>query len=126
MRSVADALAALNREGFVWVPGPADGVVAYTLLYVRDWPAYMDALHVRAESDVTGIRARSDAHESQLFADHNVVWKYEGDLMGVVAELLKVPAPGEPGAPTRAIAAPTSLWLPPSQGALPTATPLRR
>ncbi|GGM34484.1 hypothetical protein GCM10012275_02260 [Longimycelium tulufanense] len=119
-------MVALNEAGFVWVPGPGDGVVPYTLLYVRDWPSYMDAIHVRGEKDATGVRARSDAHESQLFADHNVVWKHEGAFVTVVAELLKVPAPGEPGAPTRALAAPSSLWLPPSHNKLVTPSAAHR
>jgi hypothetical protein len=76
-----------------------------------------DAVHVRAENDATAVRACTDGKNYNLFALENIVWKCEGLLADVVVELLRLPNPGSPGAPTRIIKAPSALWTP-SDGSL--------
>jgi hypothetical protein len=118
------ALCALTARGFRCVMAPGysldDGDwIPYTLLLTFGWDApYIDVLHVRGEYDVTGIRSCSADSEANLFAVDAVVWKAEGGLVEVAADLLALPAPGDPGAPTRVIRAPSRLWTP-ADGAPP-------
>lgn len=84
-----------------------------TLLFLFTWEApYTDAVHVRGEHDTTAVRASDDDAGPNLFTGDGVVWKAEGDLAEVVADLLALPAPGEPGAPTRIVRAPSRLCAP--------------
>lgn len=115
MNSADDVLRALTDRGFRYVTAPGYSLgaawIPYTLLYVFGWDApYIDVLHLRAESDVTGVRSCSA--DANLFAPDAVVWKAEGGLIEVAADLLALPAPGEPGAPSRTIRAPSRLWTP--------------
>lgn len=112
MYSVDKALAALNARGFTYVRASGEGPAPFTLLYVYGWGSHIDALHVRGEHDTTGVRALNDHGRSSIFTDGNIVWKEEGSFVAVVGELLRLPAPGQPGAPTRTIKAPSRLWTP--------------
>lgn len=113
MREVDAALNYLVSSRFLRVDAPGDTEVSRTFLFLRIWPGYLDLLHLRAEDDVTAVRSLS-GRDDRLFDDRNVVWRAEGPLVGVVGELRRVPAPGQPGAPNRPFAAPSHLFLPPA------------
>lgn len=117
MNTVDDALRALVDRGFRYLRAPGYGTgdvrVDFTLLYVLGWEApYIDAVHVRAEDDVTAIRVRSDSANLDLFALGNTVWAHEGDFVETVAALLTLPAPNAKGAPTLLRRPPSRLVAP--------------
>jgi hypothetical protein len=119
VNSADDALRALVARGFRMANAPGytvNGVeIPFTLLYTFAWEApFIDVVHVRAEDDVTAIRASADGEKYSLFDPDNIVWKSRdgGDLVEVVADLLGLPAPGERGAPTLQVRAPSRLSAP--------------
>ncbi|MGQ0840579.1 hypothetical protein [Actinokineospora sp.] len=103
-----DALRALMRKGFRSMPVPGE-----VLVFTYGWEeGFTDVVQVRAENDVTAVRSSDHDAGVDLFSDDAVVWKAEGDLVEAVADLLALPAPGEPGAPSLVIHAPSRLWTP--------------
>ncbi|GAA3890671.1 hypothetical protein GCM10022243_64460 [Saccharothrix violaceirubra] len=120
MSSSNDALRALNDHGFQYVIGPgytSNGKeIPFTLLYVRAWgeAPFIDLVHLRAEDDATALRVASNGPNPNLFARDNIVWSSRdgGDLVEVVTDLLAVPKPGEPHAPTLQVREPSRMWLP--------------
>jgi hypothetical protein len=119
VNNVDDALRALVARGFKMVNAPGytiNGVVIpFTLLYTFAWEApFIDVVHVRAEDDVTAVRAVADGEKYSLFDPGNIVWKSRdgGNLVEVVDDLLGLPAPGERGAPTRQVRTPSRLDAP--------------
>lgn len=117
MNTPDDALHALNTRGFRYIPAPGytlggGGHVPWTLLFVYGWDApYVDAVHVRGADDVTAFRTRLDDDRDDLSGE-SIVWKRESDIVEAVADLLALAAPGEPGAPSLVIRAPSRLWIP--------------
>ncbi|MGH3862102.1 hypothetical protein [Actinokineospora sp.] len=123
MNTPDDALQALTARGFRYIQTPGyaldGGCIPWTLLFIFGWEApYVDAVHVRGADDVTAFRAHVDDTGASTAAE-SVVWKCEGDIVEAVAELLALPAPDEPGAPTRVIRTPSSLWTPGDGVSLP-------
>lgn len=123
MNTPDDALHALTARGFRYIQTPGydldDGYIPWTLLFICGWEApYVDAVHVRGADDVTAFRSHVDDTGGSTGAE-SVVWKYEGDIVEAVAELLALPAPDERGAPTRVIRTPSSLWTPGDGASLP-------
>ncbi|MCP3799728.1 hypothetical protein NLX83_10705 [Allokutzneria sp. A3M-2-11 16] len=87
-------------------------MMAFT--YGYDDP-YIDVVLLRDEVDSSAYRSRIDENDYNFnpFAPKNLVWALGGAFGDVVGELLALPRPGEPGAPSLLIATPSSLWLPP-------------
>lgn len=110
-----DALAALAQRGFRSVVAPDRSVL---LTFAWEAP-YTDVVHIRAEDDATGVRSSDDYAGPNLFDPDGVVWKAEGGFVEVATHLLALPAPGEPGAPTRVVATPSRLWTPGDGSLLP-------
>ncbi|MDQ3577559.1 MAG: hypothetical protein M3443_08140 [Actinomycetota bacterium] len=72
----------------------------------RSREQYTDALFVFDRTHIVANRLVSDAYGG------GIVWMKEGsDLQEIARELLDLPAPGEPGAPSLVIRA-SSLWTP--------------
>jgi hypothetical protein len=86
-------------------------MMAFTFGY--DDP-YMDVVLLRGELDSSAYRSRIDEndYDFNFLAPNNLVWTIDGAFGDVVGELLSLPRPGEPGAPSLLIAPPSSLWLP--------------
>ncbi|MGQ0838115.1 hypothetical protein [Actinokineospora sp.] len=81
-----------------------DDVIGIAASYSRE--QYTDAVFVFDRRHVLGIRLVADEYGG------GVVWFRDGvDLVEVVRELVGLPAPGEPGAPSLVIRA-SSLWTP--------------
>ncbi|HVK23365.1 MAG TPA: hypothetical protein VM677_18570 [Actinokineospora sp.] len=113
MNSTDDALRALVRGGFRSISLPEQ------MMFTRGWDApFTDVVQVRGEHDVTAVRSSDCDADGDLFAADALVWKAEGDLVEVVADLLALPAPGAPGAPARIIRAPSQLWTPADSASL--------
>src|SRR5215510_9098619 len=99
MKTVDDAIRALRAGGFSISRGPGDGRVRYTVVFTFAWEApFMDAVHLRSETDATAVRARIDSQSSLscLFADDNdddplpgEEW-WKGEFVDVVSKLLNL------------------------------------
>ncbi|MQA09963.1 MAG: hypothetical protein GEU98_15695 [Pseudonocardiaceae bacterium] len=59
--------------------------------------------------EALAMRFRLDNHGR---TDGGPVWKRRGTVAEVIADLLALPPPGAPGAPTRELRPPSDLWLP--------------
>ncbi|AUS78470.1 hypothetical protein C1701_08915 [Actinoalloteichus sp. AHMU CJ021] len=116
MRAVQDAVRALTARNFTHVRLPARGRTARAELFARDHGLHIDLLRV------TGL---ADAHAARMVAgpsgpgNATLLWAAEGGFVEVVVELLSLPEPGEPGAPTSPsyrVVRPRYLWTRPPSG----------
>lgn len=74
-----------------------------------NWPHYIDAVWIFDRHHCLGIRSVDDAPG----APGGTVWLYEGSLADVIQEVLTLPAPDEPQAPSLILSGGfRSLWTP--------------
>ncbi|AHH98194.1 hypothetical protein [Kutzneria albida] len=70
----------------------------------RCWPTATDAIRIHSATDVIGLRI--------LSGENGIVWTRTGALTDVIAELIELPAPDAPNAPTLVRASAPLLWTP--------------
>ncbi|GAB2870846.1 hypothetical protein [Lentzea nigeriaca] len=100
----------IREAGWKFLPVKNPGDPDAELDGARIWPAgWRDCIRVRDETDALGLRIRvpADKHTAP-----SIVWERGGTLAEVVHELLTLPSPGAPLAPTLVIGAVPKLWTP--------------
>lgn len=69
------------------------------LVGVLNWPEYSDALWIVDRREALAVRLRVDSPGTR----GGVVWESSGSLTAAIDALRALPAPDEPGAPSRVI-----------------------
>lgn len=108
------AFAALRQAGFTaYCCG--DRHAPHVLVAAYDWgDSYVDVITMRGADRVTA--ARLPKHDGlDIFAPHQAVWHYMGDLEPAVAAILRLPPPGHRDSPTTVYQAPVTLFVPPRE-----------
>jgi hypothetical protein len=107
--NIYQAFAAVKNAGFtIYCCG--DRHAPRVLVAAYRWDTYIDVINVRSAEHVTA--ARLPTHDGlDIFAPDQAVWHYMGALQPAVAGILRLPAPGQPDAPTVAYPAPLTLFV---------------
>lgn len=100
-----DALLLIQQAGWVFRIAQDENDEPDCLMGSRTVERYTDALFIYDRYNITGARVLAEE-------GGGVVWmKYSSSLQEVVHELLGLPEPGEPGAPTL-VKRTSRLWTP--------------
>ena len=105
MSEALDRVRDLCRAGFSFLAHRDEDGEITTLQGVRVRAGRIETVLIHDEHDALAARCRDEPHPT-------VVWHRAGATADVIAELLDLPAPGTPGAPTLARATPSELWIP--------------
>jgi hypothetical protein len=93
----------LRHGGWTFQPIHTSGELVM-LAGWRLWPLdWSDAIAIRDLGDAKAYRCNPDGGE---------VWGKEGSLLDVLNELIELPEPGQPSAPTLVKGRPPTLWTP--------------
>ncbi len=105
MSTALDRVRDLKRAGFGFLAHRDTHGEIITLQATRIRAGHIETVLIHDEHDALAARYRDEDEAT-------VVWHQAGSTADVITELLDLPAPGTRGAPTRAGATPSELWIP--------------
>ncbi len=105
MNPALDRVRDLVRAGFTGMLHRNEHGEVIAVQATRVRAGHIETVLIPGEHDALAARCRDEDHPA-------VVWHQAGSTTDVITELLQLPAPADPGAPTLARAAPSGLWLP--------------
>ncbi|MQA16510.1 MAG: hypothetical protein GEV09_20935 [Pseudonocardiaceae bacterium] len=105
MSEALDRVRDLKRAGFGFLAHRDEHGEIVTLQATRVRAGHIETVLIHDEHDALASRCRDEPRAA-------VVWHRTGSTADVIAELLDLPEPWTPGAPTLARATPSDLWIP--------------
>ncbi|MPZ67293.1 MAG: hypothetical protein GEU83_17910 [Pseudonocardiaceae bacterium] len=105
MSDALDRVRDLVRAGFTGILHRDEHGEIIAVQATRLRVGHIETVLIHDEHDALAARCRDEAEAT-------VVWHRTGSTADVITELLDLPAPGTRGAPTRAGATPSGLWIP--------------
>jgi hypothetical protein len=95
----------IRNAGWIFQVASTEGTVSVKGLYIWN-PAGI------SWADMIQIRDLTDAAAVRLNPNRQLVWQYEGDMVGAIDGLLQLPQPDDPFAPRLVIGKVGKLWVP--------------
>jgi hypothetical protein len=103
-----DAISRAVLLGFDQLPLPE----APVLFYSRRLESVVETIQIAAMDEATAARWNAHEYVRRFERSAPPIWQKDGTVAEVIEELLELPPPGTPGAPTLGLRPSSSLLLP--------------